>query len=477
MSIFVQRVLPVLAGFALFAACGVASAQVVVHMTTAQGDCLATSSTGVLQLWQATPDLQITGNQTALSGAGCGLAATADPDFSASVSTVAGNPTAGVPFPISWYVTSPTATTQCFYSADPATATASNWPVGAVACTGTSCPTAASPMTQSVTASVASPSGSPYKYAILCTNASGLSQSGGITVIAPTAPTPVFGSAGALTVQPASGLVNSNFQLGWSVTNATICNGVVTAGPTTSLPGWTGQPFTPASGPITTTVTPNVAGTYTLQMQCSNSASPSVIVSSATAQLNVLPSASNCINPAARITTANLTYIPNLGSVPNVNVQEWTNVWGRTKASDPIRAWPGAGVSIPTISWVGADKYISLHFKYLGNLPAVSNGSIQHSTNYAGPSLDATISSTCGDFTNGAASYCKTTDVAAGAIMSIWKVPGGSGNYCLLQPGVDYYMNMRIHNPADAATDLGCTLGTGGVYTCGITIQSTFGIN
>lgn len=463
MSQSMHRVLPLACAAVLFAASQNSLAQVTVHMQTAQGSCDATSS-GVLQLRQGSADMEIEGGQTTLTGTGCGLVGTGD--FSGGVEAGAGA-TVGTPFQFKWYVSKPTADTHCYYSADRASTLASDWHTGEQACAGTACPTAGNKKLETVNFTA---TGTSYKYGIVCTNQGGLSQTGAFAVGNPVGPAPTF--TGGLMVTPASSTVGSDFLVKWTVANATTCTGSAKLGGTvTSLAGWTGT-LAPGAGAAGVTLKPTAAGTYELSLTCSNSASPPASAT-ATGQFTADPAQVDaCINPDMRLTRGNLAYWT-YGSVSNADLTEWSQIFGRMKPTEAIKPWPGASLSIPQITWGDQNKYISAHFKVTGSESPNISGMLSHFSNNPGPNIDTTISKTCGDFANGAAAYCKTTNKPASSNIAAWKVPGVNANYCELPPG-DYYLNIKLTDPSSAASHRDCSSAGGGVYKCTVTLQSSW---
>lgn len=69
-----------------------------------------------------------------------------------------------------------------------------------------------------------------------------------------------------------------------------------------------------------------------------------------------------------------------------------------------------------------------------------------YGTYFSGPTLDLSVSQTCGDF-NPAHANCLTTGIGAGeAFKKIVIAPYANG--CPLTPGADYYINIRMTNPS-----------------------------
>mgnify|MGYP001283711363 CR=1 FL=1 len=451
----------------LFTAPLSADAQVVVHMQTAQGECVASSSGG-LQILANSSDWEIHGGETVLAGPGCGTGGNGD--FSAVIQA-GSNAQVGTPFQLQWYVNDPTAATRCYYTADRnSMAATSNWPVGAVACSGTGCPTITNKKSESINFSG---TGSSFRYGILCSNETGLTQSGEISVSGAPAGAPVFG-AGSLTMTPSAAALGSPFAVKWTVTNAASCTGSAKRdGQTVQLSGWTGSVAPNAGTGSGLSLTPQAEGVYALTLVCDNGATPGE-TAQATGQftVNAAP-VDNCVNPQNRLTAGNITYWYN-SPAGNTDLKEWVNIFGRYKGSDSITTtWPGVPLSIPKITWLDQNKYIAAHFTVSGTEPVTLIGDIIHYSNNPGPRLDSAISKTCGDFDNTVGSYCSTSKRGPGGIMMLWRMPQATGNYCVLPPG-DYYLNIRMNNPADAANDLECTDTGGGIYRCNVTVQSRF---
>jgi hypothetical protein len=135
----------------------------------------------------------------------------------------------------------------------------------------------------------------------------------------------------------------------------------------------------------------------------------------------------------------------------NVDVTEWENIWGHGTGllSELLTLWPGVNGAGPVIRSFGRRVYIGAHFN-TGTSGPPMYGFLAYATNVGGPDLDIKISRQCGDFSvNEANPACTVRAVSDDSPAIRYKF--GSGNtssYCNLQPNTDYYLNIRMHDPA-----------------------------
>lgn len=168
--------------------------------------------------------------------------------------------------------------------------------------------------------------------------------------------------------------------------------------------------------------------------------------------------------PAGRQTQANLS----IGgfTATNVDVRYWENVWGRANVWDPVVPWPGLSYSMPTILNFGQNSYMALLFHVPANAPHNRFGWITHTEYNYGQDLTVAISTECGDF-HPPSNTCHA-DTRSGQNLAPWRV-NSSGNFCLLTPDTDYYLNLRITDPTQPSQSCNpsasvCVIGTANNY-------------
>lgn len=430
----------VLASFALDS-----HAQVTIHMTTAQqAACDATTDASGVSLVPGSTDLQANG--VTLSGGGCG--GSGSTDFQASV-TAQATATVGIPFTVTWSA-SPAAST-CVYGAP--TSGVTGWPAGTVACQDSaSCGTSHQvPVTISTAGS--------YNFSVTCTNSTGFAQSASVSAGGTTnPPTP---DNFPLTV-PATGTTGIPFSVSWSVSYATTCTGSASLnGSSASLPGWT-DVTTPTSP---RTVTPSVAGTYDLQLVCSNSLGS---VTSQQASIAVAQGSTSCQAPAGltRITTGNLFYPPSTTLRNNVDLTVWDNIWGHNTASDTLVPWPGFPGSNPVIKNFGKTQFLAAKLHTTSS--TTLSGFYKNISYNGGPNLTMAISTTCGSFSPTQSACLKENVPASDQGMVYWRMSAGTSFYCHLDGNTDYYVNIKLADPA--ATGPNCSGST-----CYVHVQNNYG--
>jgi hypothetical protein len=426
----------ILAGAALFLA-PPAQAQVTLNLTTVeQTNCVAVTDAQGLQLVPGGTDLQATG--VTLTGTGCG---SANSEFDVTLNAPS-SAEAGTPISISWSATD--AATKCTYGG---TTGVADWPVGQTACDGGAC---AGPHSKSVNL----PAAGNYSFSMTCTNATGFAQDGLTATGAPQAPQP----PNFVLTAPATATVGTPIQVSWSVTGATACSGSASLnGSSTNLPGWTDStsPTSPRS------ITFTQAGAYVLNLSCSNSngstpSQPRAITASVAGD----PSC-----PAGRQTVADVCYSYGPSNCANnSDVTTFENIWGRTAGTDPTAVlFPGENV-FAILKNMQKTGYIAAKF-VAPTTPNNSWGIFNHAATTSGPPLDASISSTCGDF-NLSDFRCDVTGIPTGDNMIAWKLPGYTGpSLCQLTPGATYYLNIKLTDPAAIHND--CSGAT-----CKVNIQN-----
>lgn len=406
-----------------------AHAQVTVHMTTAQQkSCTATTDANGLTLVPGTTDLQATG--VGLSGDGCG---TSGSDFQAALNVSPTTVTAGSPVTVTWSAGQPA--TRCMYTGSTGL---TGWNVGAVACQGAQC---AQPHTATVTPTAAT----TYNIAVTCTNETGHREAALTATSPPTKPQP---DGFALSAAPVSPNVNTAFDVSWSVTGATSCTGTAkfNGNPLTSLTGWIGTTTTTSPR----TVTASQAGTYTLQLACSNTAG-----TSNSQELTVVvndPTQTSCTAAGlTRKTSARIVY-PNVpGSGPRVgaDLRIFDQIWGADDNSTTPVGWPGSLATAPAIEAWGRTEFIAAKFV----APAAAANKYQQIgvSSYNSDTMTMSVSTVCGDFAP-ANPRCVST---AGAGRNFAKISEAG---CPLTPGTEYYINMKYANPSATGCGASCRI-------------------
>ena len=265
----------------------------------------------------------------------------------------------------------------------------------------------------------------------------------------------------ALNVTPTAPLQNTPFSVSWQVTGATSCTGSATLnGSSTSLSGWTDS--TSATSPRSVTATSS--GSYVLSLACTNGAST---VNSVPTTVPVSPVGGDvCPSvPRTRAMVSDIHYLPEPPTHVRhaVPLTDWNNIWGHINENDNVTPFPGPVGASPTISTLGKTEYIAAKFN-TGSLPANFSGFYKNVSYGAGPDLDMTISTACGDFAP-AEPGCKATDIqSTDQAMVYWRMVNGTNFYCPLLPNTDYFLNIQFHDIN--TTGPGCSGAT-----CRTTIQ------
>ncbi|MBO9665105.1 hypothetical protein [Dokdonella sp.] len=430
---------------ALTVACSTVNAQVKIQMTTAPTptipatNCTVTTDASGLQLVPGTTDLKANG--VTLNPAGCGGGTAGTPDNFAAAITVPASTSLNTPFTVTWSASADAS--MCVFGGAP-TANVSGWSFGTAACNSSTQCAGSHPVQVTVSAA------GSYNFNVTCTNASGYAQ-GSIAAANNTPPTP---ADFPLTATPSPATVNQPFKVTWNVQNATRCDGTVVSGPGT-LPGWTTP--TDASG-TRANIVAATAGAYVLKLECSNTYGS---VTSQQTTVNVGTTPTSCPGPAGmtRLTTSNISYGQPIGAGDptrsNVNVTEWSNIWGFTSPSGttPV-SWPGVRGASAVIRGFGRDKFVAAHFN-TGSSPTTLNGYFVYGA-LAQPNLDMRISTVCGDFspnTENAACLAdgpNHTGIAGDGNASMhWDRLTTNSTYCHLTPNTDYYLNIKVHDPVN----------------------------
>lgn len=284
-------------------------------------------------------------------------------------------------------------------------------------------------------------------------------QASGVTLTGPGCgggtPPPTSNNQLALTATPSAPAAGDWFDVSWQVINASTCVGTVTGGTAANVSGWA-EVNTPASP---RRVTISAAGMYALTLTCSNAGNPTNLVSPSLPL--TVGTASTCTVPGlSRLMTSDISY----GYAPavrtGVDVTEWSGIWGHWSATDATQPWPGFAVAgtVTTIRQFGRHNFVAAHFN-TGTNGGTVRGNYVFPSNFPGPNIDMSVSTTCGDFNpNGANPACLATNiVSADSFFLYWNFSGGSPNFeCQMQPNTDYYTNIRLTDPNSA---MECAVG------------------
>lgn len=261
---------------------------------------------------------------------------------------------------------------------------------------------------------------------------------------------------------PASVVTGTDLTLGWSVANATSCvyNG-------SSFPAGFSSPNWPTTGSAcdstascagahSTTITASVDGTYHFNLTCNNGNNPTTVSSAATTVASPGGGAGQCTTgPAAltQITTANVTYISaGYAVASNVDVTQYSNIWGRYSPGGTILPWPDQSNVLVYIT-LGRDQYLSTQFTVPSpytnahTTGRMARGEVVQIGDVSRTS--ASISEVCGDFVN-VPPACVISGGYIGSSLLQWSINGSIPGTCPVIPGHTYYinfMNSPIANP------------------------------
>jgi hypothetical protein len=98
-------------------------------------------------------------------------------------------------------------------------------------------------------------------------------------------------------------------------------------------------------------------------------------------------------------------------------------------------------------------------------LPTLS-GRFKHVLYGGGPNVDATISRTCGDFETRAQGCWQPDWLSNDDYKLNWRVSSSNHLYCHLEPGEDYFLNIRFTDPQTIGPDCQTT-------SCQMTFQQS----
>jgi hypothetical protein len=147
------------------------------------------------------------------------------------------------------------------------------------------------------------------------------------------------------------------------------------------------------------------------------------------------------------------------------DLTEFASVFGHATADDAVIGWPGRHNSQPTILEFVRGAYVALHFRTnaLGQIPTF--GFIVHTEYNYGFDPSFSISRAAGDFSSSLGVNCYAERRQSGQNILPYAMPltGFSGS-CHLAANSDYFMNIKMANPAQvtstcAATSRTCPFG------------------
>jgi hypothetical protein len=152
----------------------------------------------------------------------------------------------------------------------------------------------------------------------------------------------------------------------------------------------------------------------------------------------------------------------------NMDVTLWDSIWGHIDEFDDLVDWPGVTGSSPTIRTVGKTEFVAASFHVPIDASPLLYGKFKHVLYGGGPDVDATISRTCGDFES-RDQGCYVHNWASNDNFTLfWRVSSANRFYCHLDPGFDYFVNIRFSSPQTTGPDCHGS-------TCQMTFQHTIG--
>lgn len=353
---------------------------------------------------------------------------------------------------------------------------ATGWTSGGSACSSTSTP--ACHTLKTVT--IAPPAAGTYQFSMTCTNSTGPTTSTSVSrvVTAPVTQPSISGPASWGTLSP--WVEGQSKTVNWSATNADSC----TLSATTLPSGVTLAAFT-NSGPISCsgaaacaanhqlTLTAPVAGTYALNLTCSNSSGGS---GNSSNSWTVTSQASSCGSPASgwnRVESAQIFYHGNAGSIGFQDVTTYESIWGRDYSQAPttgqapiVNNWPGSP-NITATPIIGAGQFVAAKFRTpasgsMGTTLKIDGTTWSLAGGGQSPTaarMSMTVSTQCGDFNTASANIplgCWKSQLGGEEFFIMANnTPGSMGNprICGLSPNTDYYLNVifaPLTSPASA---------------------------
>jgi hypothetical protein len=166
--------------------------------------------------------------------------------------------------------------------------------------------------------------------------------------------------------------------------------------------------------------------------------------------------------PSGRITTSNIAYVPATGSVRFTAITEWSAIWGHATPFDAETPFPGKANAQPTVLNFTRTGYVAAHFRPSGI--GARFGWITHTEYNYGGDLTWAISRIPGDFSP-ADPLCHGTTLSGQPIAMWTTAPATYRGKCAVAPSIDYYLNIKLTNPAQGtstclANSPQCVIGT-----------------
>jgi len=150
--------------------------------------------------------------------------------------------------------------------------------------------------------------------------------------------------------------------------------------------------------------------------------------------------------PLTRLVVSNIAYQGDgtNGTRPNVDMTLFDNIWGHADPYDDVVSWPGRANSSPVINDFGKTQYLAARFHVPDNAVPSLFGWLGHTEYMYGQDLTSSISTYCGDFRPSSA-QCFLESIS-GQTLTRWRA-STSQSMCVLQPGQDYYYNIKMTDP------------------------------
>jgi hypothetical protein len=158
--------------------------------------------------------------------------------------------------------------------------------------------------------------------------------------------------------------------------------------------------------------------------------------------------------PSGRVTSTVVSWRYDGNGRRLMDVTNGDNVWGRWEATQPAIGFPWHNVF--ALFWaLPRAGYVAAGLKTPTDLTLSAYGILNHGATSGGPPIDMAISDWCGDF-NPPGAWCSASNVGTGQNIIAWKFPEFTGPaLCELQPGMSYFLNLRVHDPAIVHDDCG----------------------
>lgn len=150
-----------------------------------------------------------------------------------------------------------------------------------------------------------------------------------------------------------------------------------------------------------------------------------------------------------RLTTSRITYGIYQEPVRIADTRNWENIWGHNSSTDNVTLWPGPTSTSPVIRDFGRTTYLAAQFHVPAGFSTTAFGQYAHANNPGGPPVTASFSKICGDFSPQPGTGCVVQnwpDDNSSALF--WKSQSQNTSFCPLQPNTDYYLNMKLSDPA-----------------------------